>query len=111
MKNGISYFNFYWKDLTNPSNEKCLNTTQLMDYVIKSGGKILVHCHAGQGRTALVIGAYLIYSGLAKDDKEAIMLTKKGRSKCFSKSYNKIFVKDFYKYIVDLKTLYPCAEK
>ena len=21
MKNGISYFNFYWKDLTNPSNE------------------------------------------------------------------------------------------
>lgn len=82
-----------------------------MDYVIKNGGKLLVHCHAGQGRTALVIGAYLMYSGLAKDDKEAIILTRKGRPKCFSKKYNKAFVKVFYKYLVDLRTLYPSTEK
>lgn len=43
-----------------------------MDFIVRNGGKCLVHCHAGQGRTALVIGAYLIISGLAKDDKEAI---------------------------------------
>ena len=43
-----------------------------MDFIIKSGGKVLVHCHAGQGRTALLIGAYLIISGTAKDDKECI---------------------------------------
>jgi protein tyrosine phosphatase domain-containing protein 1 len=59
-----------------------------MDFVIKNGGKALVHCHAGQGRTALVIGAYLIYSGRAADDKEAIAQTRKNRVKCFKKSYN-----------------------
>jgi len=72
MKNGVSFFNFFWKDLTNPSFERCLSCVQVMDYIIKNGGKVLVHCHAGQGRTALVIGACLIYSGFARDDKEAI---------------------------------------
>ena len=73
MNNGISYFNFYWEDLTAPTFTKLLNTVQVMDFVIRQGGKVLVHCHAGQGRTAILIGAYLIYSGLAKDDKEAII--------------------------------------
>ena len=59
-----------------------------MDFIIKNGGKVLVHCHAGQGRTAILIGAYLIYSGIAKDGDDAIRLTKLGRPKCFSKSYN-----------------------
>lgn len=27
MNNGISYFNFHWKDLTNPTFELLLNTT------------------------------------------------------------------------------------
>ena len=80
-----------------------------MDYVIKNGGKILVHCHAGQGRTALVIAAYLLYCGLAKDDDEAIKLVRKGRKKCFSKKYNKTFVKGFHKDLSEVKTLYPCA--
>lgn len=64
---------------------------------------MLVHCHAGQGRTANVIGAYLIYSGIAKDDIDAIRLTKEGRPKCFSKAYNRNFVKFFYDKLVELK--------
>lgn len=76
MQNGISFFNFFWKDLTNPSFERCLNCAQVMDFIIKKGEKVLVHCHAGQGRTALVIGACLIVSGFAKDDVEAIAQTR-----------------------------------
>lgn len=72
MNDQISYFNFHWRDLTNPSFEKLLNICQVMDFIVKQGGKVLVHCHAGQGRTAVVIGAYLIYSGHAADDKEAV---------------------------------------
>ena len=72
MNNGIAFFNFFWKDLTNPTFEKLLNICQVMDFIIKQGGKALVHCHAGQGRTAILIGAYLLYACIAKDDSEAI---------------------------------------
>ena len=64
-----------------------------MDFIIRAGGKVLVHCHAGQGRTALVIGAYFLVAGIAKEENEAIKLTKLNRPKCFSKSYNKRFIK------------------
>lgn len=48
-----------------------------MHHIVVRGGserknKILVHCHAGQGRTAIIIGAYLLYSDVAKNADEAI---------------------------------------
>ena len=67
-----------------------------MDFIIRSGGKVLVHCHAGQGRTASLIGAYLMYAGFAKDDEEAIAITRRGRPKCYSKGNNRRFAKAFY---------------
>lgn len=96
MNNGISFFNCFWKDLTNPSFEQMLNIVQVMDFTIRQGGKVLVHCHAGQGRTASLIGAYLLYAGVAKNDEEAISITRAGRPKCFSKSNNRRFLKQFY---------------
>jgi hypothetical protein len=78
-----------------------------MDFVAKSGGKVLVHCHAGQGRTAILIGAYLIYAGLAKDDVEAIAQTRKVRPKCFSKFYNKRYMKEFNDELVKLRYIFP----
>lgn len=52
MNAGISYFNFYWEDLTKPSFVKCLKIVQVMHHLIVQGGekrknKVLVHCHAG----------------------------------------------------------------
>jgi len=108
MNNGISYFNCYWKDLTNPSFDQMLNITQVMDFIIKHGeGKVLIHCHAGRGRTALLIGAYLIFSGLARDDVEAIEQTKRGRPKCFSSGYNKKFMKLFFDDLSKLRNIFP----
>jgi hypothetical protein len=48
------------------------------------------------GSTALLVGTYLLYSGIAKDDKDAIAITRKSRDKCFGKSYNVDFMKKFY---------------
>ena len=78
-----------------------------MDFIIRQGGKILVHCHAGQGRTAVLIGAYLIYSGIAKTDKEAIQLTRKGRPKCFSKSSNQSYMTQFIEGLAHHRYLFP----
>ena len=100
MNNGIQYFNTYWKDLKTPSNEVTVKIVQLIHKIIVEGGphrskKVLVHCHAGQGRTAIIIGAYLLYSGIATTGVEAVSLSKKGRPKLFSNSYNTKFVHNF----------------
>lgn len=108
MNNGISFFNFYWQDLTNPTFEKILSAAQVVDFIIKHNhGKVLIHCHAGMGRTALLVGAYLLYSGHASDDKEAIKITKVSRPKCFEKGYNVKFMKLFHEFLVKLRFIFP----
>jgi protein-tyrosine phosphatase len=59
------------------------------------------------GRTALLVGTYLLYSGIAKDDKDAIAITRKSRDKCFGKSYNVDFMKKFYQKLQELRMIFP----
>jgi protein-tyrosine phosphatase len=59
------------------------------------------------GRTALLVGAYLLYSGIAIDDKDAIKITKASRPKCFEKSYNVKFMKEFHHYLKNLRMIFP----
>lgn len=42
----------------------------------RMGKRIFVHCHAGTGRTALVIACFLFYCGTALSAEEAIQLVK-----------------------------------
>lgn len=111
MNNNISFFNFFWEDLTNPSYEWCLNIVQVMQYIFDNQGKILVHCHAGQGRTAIIIGAFLLFSGQAKNAIDAIHLTRKNRLKCFSKKYNQSFLKGWEIWLANLKSIFPTSKR
>jgi protein-tyrosine phosphatase len=61
------------------------------------------------GRTALLVGAYLLYSGVATDDKDAIKITRASRPKCFEKSYNVKFMKEFNHYLKNLRMIFPAS--
>jgi protein tyrosine phosphatase domain-containing protein 1 len=112
MNAGVQYYNFYWKDLEVPAPGYLLHIVQIMHSIVLQGGperknKILVHCHAGQGRTAVVIGAYLLYSGMAKDAADAVAIAQRGRSKLFAHAYNRRCVEDFVPFLRNLRTLCP----
>ena len=112
MNNQIQYYNFYWKDLTTPSHQITIKICQIMHHIVINGGperknKMLVHCHAGQGRTAIITGAYLVYSNLAKDAEDAIIKCRKGRPKMFHKKYNCEYLRSFEKYLKNARMLYP----
>ena len=57
--------------------------------------RIFVHCHAGTGRTALVIASFLFYVGLASTAEEAIAITKRDRPGSLGKKSQVNFVIKF----------------
>ena len=46
---------------------------------VQRGQKVLVHCHAGMGRTAIICASYLVYSGECQEGAEAVKLVKNQR--------------------------------
>ncbi|KPI88968.1 putative phosphatase [Leptomonas seymouri] len=78
MPHGISYYEFPWPDMTAPEQDVVLRSVQVMDFHIKQKGKVLVHCHAGLGRTGLLIACYYVYSKRIPSS-EAIALVRKTR--------------------------------
>ena len=77
--NGIATFNWFWEDLTCPDYDKVLMACQNMSRFDKMGKGIFVHCHAGTGRTGLVIASYIYYSGLANSGYDAVFKVKSQR--------------------------------
>ena len=60
IKGGIQYYHYGWQDLTTPSIDLMLEIVNVAKCIIEKGGKICVHCHAGLGRTSIVIACLLI---------------------------------------------------
>jgi len=56
------------EDHTNPSSEQLLLGAQFVDTNVKSGYKVFIHCKMGIHRSATMAVAYLIFTGLSKDD-------------------------------------------
>lgn len=98
MRHGISYYEFPWPDMTAPDTDIVLRSVQVMDYHIRNSGKVLVHCHAGLGRTGLMIACYFVYAQrMAAAD--AIQLVRISRPGAVQTSRQVAFVTEFEKHL------------
>lgn len=98
MPHGISYYEFPWPDMTAPQQDVVLRSVQVMDYHIKNKGKVLVHCHAGLGRTGLMIACYYVYSQHIPS-AQAIALVRRNRPGAIQTTKQAEFINDFERHL------------
>ncbi|KAL0479436.1 dual specificity protein phosphatase 1B [Acrasis kona] len=79
-----------WEDLSKYTN----NCVEFIDKAIQSGGKVLVHCHAGISRSASICIIYMMTRNNLTYD-EAYRLLKQSRCQIYP---NKGFVKQLREY-------------
>ncbi|CAG5118219.1 unnamed protein product, partial [Candidula unifasciata] len=68
MDAGLFFYNFTIQDYGVAGMATLLDIVKVMQFAV-SQGKVTVHCHAGLGRTGMVIACYLIYNNRVQTDK------------------------------------------
>jgi len=88
---GISTFHLHWEDLKPVELSHLLKSARLINAEMQLGKKILVHCHAGRGRTGMIVCCMLIFRykmsaqdsmNLFQQKREGTALTNKAQRKC-----------------------------
>ena len=101
-----------FQDLTPPHTFNfMLEIVKRMAYVIKyKKGRVLVHCHAGNGRTGIVNVCFFIYY-FNLSYNEALNEVRKLRKKGVEKPMQELYCQKFGEYIKDVKNLFPNKRK
>jgi len=64
----VFYYNYGWVDYGVPTLTSLLDMVKVMDFALEEG-KVAVHCHAGLGRTGVLVACYLAYSLRLRGDE------------------------------------------
>ena len=95
MKEGVSFYHFPWRDMDTPDIDTGMRIAQVMTYHVDSGGKVAVHCHAGLGRTGLVIACWLVLGGIVSSAAAAVTYVRKYRRGALQTRKQVRFVHEF----------------
>ena len=106
MPHGIYCYNFPWPDMGTPSNDIVLRTVQLMCDHVSKGEKFLVHCHAGLGRTGLMIACWMMYHSKTSAE-ETINRIRFQRPGSIQTAKQQQFVFEFSSYLKEMRMFFP----
>lgn len=103
MRAGVGYYPMFWPDMEVPDLPKVLNIVQVMHGVVHTEGRrVAVHCHAGLGRTGLVIACFLVFSeGLTPTG--AVARVRRGRPGALQTPDQVAFVSVFERWVAHLR--------
>jgi protein tyrosine phosphatase domain-containing protein 1 len=85
-----------WKDMNVPDSiDFMIEIVKDMYYTInEEKRKVLVHCHAGYGRTGIVLACYMLYTS-TKSAEEVVHEIRLKRNQCIQKKSQMAYIKKF----------------
>jgi len=104
MDNDIFFYNFGWKDYGVTSLATLLDMVKVMTFALGEG-KVAVHCHAGLGRTGVLIACYLVYA-YRLQPSTAILRIRAKRSNSIQTRGQIACIHDFANYLKPLEVVF-----
>ncbi|XP_065058620.1 protein tyrosine phosphatase domain-containing protein 1-like [Rhopilema esculentum] len=97
MDEDVFFYNFCWDDYGVRALQSIVDMVKVMDFAL-ADGKVAIHCHAGLGRTGVLIACYFVYSQRMKADS-AINTVRAKRPKAIQTRGQIACVRDFETYL------------
>ena len=112
ISEGIEVFCRGFQDLTPPHTFSfMIDIVKRMAYIIKyKKARVLVHCHAGNGRTGIVNVCFFIYY-FNLNYNDALKEVRKLRKKGVEKPQQELYCQKFEEFIKDTKNVFPNKRK
>lgn len=95
-----------WRDMSVPGLKRMIDICHIIESVVEHGGKAAVHCHAGLGRTGLVIACYLVYRE-RMTPLQAIRAVRRDRPGSVQTQRQERFVECFAAFLAHLRCVLP----
>ncbi|XP_068018710.1 protein tyrosine phosphatase domain-containing protein 1 isoform X2 [Melanerpes formicivorus] len=108
MGAGIYFYNFGWKDYGVASLTTILDMVKVMAFALQEG-RVAVHCHAGLGRTGVLIACYLVFATRMSAD-QAILFVRAKRPNSIQTRGQLLCVREFTQFLVPLRNVFACCE-
>uniref|UniRef100_A0A3Q2C9F6 Protein tyrosine phosphatase domain-containing protein 1 n=1 Tax=Cyprinodon variegatus TaxID=28743 RepID=A0A3Q2C9F6_CYPVA len=104
----LYYYNFGWKDYGVASLTTILDMVKVMSFAVQEG-KMAVHCHAGLGRTGVLLACYLVFTTRMTAD-QAILFVRAKRPNSIQTRGQLLCVREFAQFLLPLRSVFSCAE-
>ncbi|XP_043120829.1 protein tyrosine phosphatase domain-containing protein 1 [Puntigrus tetrazona] len=106
MDSQIYFYNFGMSDFGVSSLEGMLDAVKVLAFAVQEG-KVAVHCHAGLGRTGVLIACYLVYTcRISASEAVHYVRIRRPRSIQTRSQINLVF--DFARLLGSQLAQYPC---
>ncbi|XP_067907873.1 protein tyrosine phosphatase domain-containing protein 1 isoform X3 [Heterodontus francisci] len=108
MEAGNYFYNFGWKDYGVASLTTILDMVKVMAFALQEG-KVAVHCHAGLGRTGVLIACYLVFATRMSAD-QAILFVRAKRPNAIQTRGQLLCVREFSQFLIPLRNVFSCCD-
>ncbi|XP_040008815.1 protein tyrosine phosphatase domain-containing protein 1 [Xiphias gladius] len=108
MENNIYFYNFGWSDYGVANLTTVLDMVKVMSFALQEG-RIAVHCHAGLGRTGVLLACFLAYA-TRMTANQAISYVRAKRPGSIQTRGQLRCVRQFVLFLAPLRSVFSCAE-